>query len=275
MCLTRTSRYQGHEVELITTSSSNTGRGNGSGNFPQQPTWFGSSGAGSQQPTRPPNPYKHWENWNYCLTHGGDVEDWHTSATCGYWRLAHNPNATRANIMDGLVAGMHKTILPSARGHTPPPSRLPQQQQRPEPRPTPSHNYAHAASALLRTITTNAATIKQLGILNSGATSHFLTTNAPASNIIPASVPLIACLPNNDRVQSMHTCTLDLPDLPTSARAAHIIPGLASHSLLSVVTMCNAGCMVTFAKINCTIIPGPHNHLWPQVYPHRTMDDTP
>ena len=71
--------------------------------------------------------------------HGGDVEDWHTSATCGYRRPAHNPNVTRANIMGGLVTGMHKTILPSARGHTPPPSRRPQQQQRPQQRPPGSY----------------------------------------------------------------------------------------------------------------------------------------
>jgi hypothetical protein len=104
-----------------------------------------------------------------------------------------------------------------------------------------------------RTITTNAATIKRWTILDSGVTSHFLTTNAPASNIIPASVPLIARLPNGDKVQLTHTCTLDLPDLLASARAAHIIPSLASHSLLSVVTMCNTGCTVTFTKINGTI----------------------
>jgi hypothetical protein len=120
-------------------------------------------------------------------------------------------------------------------------------------RPTPSHNYAHAASTLLRTITTNAATIKRWAILDSGATSHFLTTDAPTSNIIPASVPLIARLPNGDKVQSMHTCTLNLPNLPASARAAHIIPGLASYSLLSIVTICNARCTATFTKINCTI----------------------
>jgi hypothetical protein len=81
----------------------------------------------------------------------------------------------------------------------------------------------------------------------------FFTTNAPTTNIIPATVPLIACLPNGNKVQSMHTCTLDLPAPPFSARATHIVPGLASHSLLSVVTMCNAGCTVTFTKINCTI----------------------
>jgi hypothetical protein len=34
-----------------------SGRSNGSGDFPQQPTWFGGSKAGAQQPTRPPNPY--------------------------------------------------------------------------------------------------------------------------------------------------------------------------------------------------------------------------
>jgi hypothetical protein len=58
---------------------------------------------------------------------------------------------------------------------------------------------------------------------------------------------------NGDKVQSMHTCTLNLPALPVSARAAHIIPSLASHSLLSVDTMCNAGCTATFTKIICTI----------------------
>ena len=53
--------------------------------------------------------------------------------------------------------------------------------------------------------------------------------------------------------QSIHICTLDLPNLLPGARAAHIIPRLASHSLLSALTMCNAGCTVTFTKINCTI----------------------
>ncbi len=92
--------------------------------------------------------------------------------------------------------------------------------------PTPTHNYAFAASILLKTINVNAATIKRWAILNSGATSHFLTTNALATNIILAAVPLIACLPNDDKVQSTHTCTLDLPDIQPSARADHVIPGL-------------------------------------------------
>jgi hypothetical protein len=106
---------------------------------------------------------------------------------------------------------------------------------------------------LLKTISSDTNTIKKWAILDSGATSHFLTTDAPASNIRSTATPLVARLPNGDKVQSTHTCTLDLPELPIAARHAHIIPGLASHSLLSVVTMCNAGCKVTFTKIGCSI----------------------
>jgi hypothetical protein len=103
-------------------------------------------------------------------------------------------------------------------------------------------------------INTNADTIKRWAILDSGTTSHFLTTDMPATNILPTTMPIIARLPNGARVHSTHTCTLDIPSLPTNARAAHIIPGLASHSLLSVVTLFNASCTVHFTKIECTIV---------------------
>jgi hypothetical protein len=35
---------------------------------------------------------------------------------------------------------------------------------------------------------------------------------------------------------------------------ASIIPGLAAHSLLWVVTLCNAGCSIIFTKIGCIIV---------------------
>jgi hypothetical protein len=117
-----------------------------------------------------------------------------------------------------------------------------------------SHNYALAAAILLKTIDVDAKTIKRWAILDSGAMSQFLTTNTPATNILPTAVPIVAHLPNGERVHSTHTCTLSIPSLPPGARAAHIIPSLASHSLLSIVTMCNAGCTVTFMKIGCTIV---------------------
>jgi hypothetical protein len=40
----------------------------------------------------------------------------------------HNPNTSHTNIMGRLIAGMHKAILPSACGRTPP-NHCPQQQQ--------------------------------------------------------------------------------------------------------------------------------------------------
>jgi hypothetical protein len=122
------------------------------------------------------------------------------------------------------------------------------------PRLIPTLKYALAASVLLKTISTDADTIIRWAILDSGATSHFLTTNAPAMNILPTTKPIIAPLPNGKRVHSTHTCTLDIPALPPSARAAIIIPGLASHSLLSIVSLCNTSCTIHFTKIGCTIV---------------------
>ena len=120
---------------------------------------------------------------------------------------------------------------------------------------TPTRNYAVAALLLLKMITTDANTIKRWAILDLGATSHFLTTSVPAINILPTATPNIPRLPNGNRVNSTHMCTLDIPLLPPGARAAHIIPGLASHLLLSIVTMCNVGCTITFSKLaaqSCT-----------------------
>jgi hypothetical protein len=122
--------------QQCTFTNHNKRNGGGQGNsrsFPQQPTMnYGSTGGGQQQNIcPPPNPYKRWENWNYCHSHGGDVDNNHTSAMCGKPGPMHNPNATRTNIMGGSVAGMHKTILPSTSGRTPP-NCCPQQQQHPQ-----------------------------------------------------------------------------------------------------------------------------------------------
>jgi hypothetical protein len=84
---------------------------------------------------------------------------------------------------------------------------------------------------------TDAKTIKEWAILDSGATSHFLTSDAPATTIHLATIPIITCLPNGECVQSTHTCTFDLPALPPAAHVVHIIPGFALHSLLLVVAM--------------------------------------
>jgi hypothetical protein len=118
----------------------------------------------------------------------------------------------------------------------------------------PTNNYTFAASVLIKIISTDADTIKQWSILDSGATSHFLMNNVPATKIVPTTKPIIACLPNGKQVHSTHTCTINIPSLPPHARATYIIPGLAYHSLLSIVSLCNTGCTIHLTKIGCTII---------------------
>jgi hypothetical protein len=132
------SGYAPAQQQLMFTNH-NKRNGGGQGNshgFPQQPNMnYGGTGGGQQQNIcPPPNPYKRCENWNYCSSHGGDGDDNHSSAMCGKPGPMHNPNMTRANIMGKSVAGMHKTILPSTYGRTPP-NRCPQQQQRPQQHP--------------------------------------------------------------------------------------------------------------------------------------------
>ena len=96
-------------------------------------------------------------------------------------------------------------------------------------------------------------TINAWAIADSGATSHFLVTTAPTINKTTATCPLSVKLPDGAIIKSTHTCDLNLPQLPGTARTGHIIPGLANHSLISVVTLCNAGCQVIFEKTACIV----------------------
>jgi hypothetical protein len=78
---------------------------------------YGTGNVGNQNPSgQPPMPIKHFNNWNYCSTHGGDVDNNHTSATCACPGENHQRAATRTNTIGGSLRGMHKTILPSAIG---------------------------------------------------------------------------------------------------------------------------------------------------------------
>jgi hypothetical protein len=88
-----------------------------------------------------PTPFKCFENWHYCSTHGGNIDDTHTRATCAKPGPLHNWQATHANMMGGSMAGMHKTILLSASGRAPPVARVPQMQCPPTPMAwQPSHH---------------------------------------------------------------------------------------------------------------------------------------
>ena len=112
-----------------------------------------------------------------------------------------------------------------------------------------SNKYEYAAKALLATVDINTQNVHEWAILDSGATSHFLVIAAPMTDRQEAKNPLGVKLPDGARVSSTHTCTLAITDLPAKARIVHIIPGLAAHSLLSIVQLCNAGCEVNIKKL--------------------------
>ncbi|KAL7527155.1 hypothetical protein ACHAWF_008701, partial [Thalassiosira exigua] len=97
-------------------------------------------------------------------------------------------------------------------------------------------------------------------------------TDAPVNAKQKATTPITVHLPNGQKVTSSHTCELNLPNVPLDARLGHILPGLAGHSLVSVVRLCNAGCKVNFKDIGVEVIyngnvvleghKDPHTGLW-------------
>ncbi len=84
-------------------------------------------------------------------------------------------------------------------------------------RPTPTPKYALATAALLKTVKIGMAAIWAWAILDSVATSHFLTTAAPMTKMRSTYKPIITRLPNGKRIHSTQMCTLNIPALPASA----------------------------------------------------------
>jgi len=62
------------------------------------------------------NPVKHFNNWNYCRSHGYGVEDWHKSETCPNPDHNHIWNASQNNLMGVHDKTKHKNIFPGTIG---------------------------------------------------------------------------------------------------------------------------------------------------------------
>jgi hypothetical protein len=93
----------------------------------------------------------------------------------------------------------------------------------------------------------------ETAILDSGCTGNFLLVNAPYLNKIESRTPLTVRLPNGATMESFHTAELDIPEFNADASKAHIFPGMANHSLLSVGQLCDEGYIVTFKQDTVTI----------------------
>jgi hypothetical protein len=86
----------------------------------------------------------------------------------------------------------------------------------------------------------------ETSIVESGCTGNFLLVNAPCLNKFKSQNPFNVRLPNGATMESTHTASLDIPELNKAVFLAHIFPGMANHSLLSVGQLCNDGYSVTF-----------------------------
>ena len=94
---------------------------------------------------------------------------------------------------------------------------------------------------------------KDWAVLDSGATSHFLVVDTTATKVTPATNPVTVTIPDGSTLKSTHVRKLDLPRLPMAARIGHVIPGLASQSLVPVVQLTDAGCGSRFLKHCVTV----------------------
>ena len=65
--------------------------------------------------------------------------------------------------------------------------------------------------------------------------------SAPVLKRRIADIPIGVKIPDEKTFFSTHMGTLDIPMLPMESRLAHIIPQLDTHSLLSVLKLCDAG----------------------------------
>jgi hypothetical protein len=96
--------------------------------------------------------------------------------------------------------------------------------------------------------------LRHYAIADTGTTGHYLKPSSPHLDRQPDAHPITVSMPNGAGIQSSHTCTLDLPTLPKNSKQAHILPGLASHSLLSIAQFCDHGCIVQFSRDNCRVL---------------------
>ena len=81
---------------------------------------------------------------------------------------------------------------------------------------------------------------------DSAATDHFFTIEAPICNQRKVDNPIKIWAANGGILDSTHVGEISLPQLPPQACHVHVVPGLASMSLLAMGPLCDARCMIEF-----------------------------
>jgi hypothetical protein len=177
-------------------------------------------------------PTRNTSNESYCWSHGYQVANSHTSATCNVRKTWQEETATKVDTMGGVqwgkewCGGAAKDI---------------------------DDKINHFALSLDCTLTTTNAPADDTAIIDSGCTSNLLSAAAPCSDKQAAHVPLNVNMHNGMTIQLSHTCNLLLTDLPHQARQAYILPGLVHNSLISVDKLCDKESSVTFPQDQVTV----------------------
>jgi hypothetical protein len=83
-------------------------------------------------------------------------------------------------------------------------------------------------------------------VADSAATDHFFTIDAPIYNRRTTDCPIKIRAANGGILESTHIGEISVPHLPTQSCSVHVVPGLASMSLLAMGPLCDAGCTIEF-----------------------------
>lgn len=92
------------------------------------------------------------------------------------------------------------------------------------------------------------------GILDSGATGHFVTPQAPLTDIREDKNPVRVTIPNGKTIVSTQVGRINWPLLPDTATTAKIIPELKGKSLIAVKQLNDAGCTVILHPKYCIVL---------------------
>jgi hypothetical protein len=137
---------------------------------------------------------------NYSWTHGYKVGKTHTSLTCNTPKPSHKAEATHPENMGGSQATKELCV---------------------------------GAATLNNNTTFEVCRTPPL------LEQHETAIVDSGLNTVESRTPLTVCLPNGATMESSHTADVDIPELNASASKAHVLPGMAYHSLFSVGQLCD------------------------------------
>ena len=92
-----------------------------------------------------------------------------------------------------------------------------------------------------------------MAIADSGTTGHFLQISSECTDKKQTNEGIRVKLPDGSEILSTHTAFLNIPQLPKSARGAHLFPDI-SHALLSISMLCDQGYMAIFDDLHVYIV---------------------